>query len=195
MLQTLIDVFRADLTGMHAQTLVRLIARMIKERKFQVHPNVLSAFLQLRLRKELDGMRDGKKHRGGGKGRPGQDVAEKKFKSEIRKKWATKNQKKREKEMKEVEAEMAEAEAEVDKEERAQVVSDISTRRESLSCVDRIGPKELIGSHSKPKPSRTSLCCTSPSSSIPAGLPSSPRHCRAYPTLRISSTSTSSATF
>jgi uncharacterized membrane protein YgcG len=66
-LQTIIDVFRSDLTGMHAQTLVRLIARMIKERKFQVHPNILSAFLQLRLRKELDGMRDGKKHRGGGK--------------------------------------------------------------------------------------------------------------------------------
>jgi nucleolar complex protein 3 len=130
-LQTIIDVFRSDLTGMHAQTLVRLIARMIKERKFQVHPNILSAFLQLRLRKELDG----KKHRGGGKGRPGQDVAEKKFKSEVRKKWATKNQKKREKEMKEVEAEMAEAEAEVDKEERAQVVSDDLTRRDPLSYV------------------------------------------------------------
>jgi nucleolar complex protein 3 len=45
------------------------------------------------------------------------------FKSEIRKKWQTKNQKKREKEMKEVEKEMGEAAAEVDLEERAGVVS------------------------------------------------------------------------
>jgi hypothetical protein len=47
----------------------------------------------------------------------------KEFKSEIKKKWQTKNQKQREKEMKEVERDMKEAEAEVDLEERAQVVS------------------------------------------------------------------------
>lgn len=123
-LQTFIDVFRGDITSMHSQTLVRLIARMIKERKFQVHPNVLSSLLHLRLRSELDAMRDGKNKRGGGGG--GKDFKgdkiKPKFKSEIRKKWQTKNQKKREKEMKEVEKEMAEAAAEVDTEERAGVV-------------------------------------------------------------------------
>jgi len=102
---------------------------MIKERKFQVHPNVLSCLMHLRLRAELDQMRDGKRGRkprsigrmGGGK--PGDDDDKPKFKSDIRKKWQTKNQKKREKEMKEVRKEQAEAEAEVDQEERAQVVS------------------------------------------------------------------------
>lgn len=51
----------------------------------------------------------------------------KKFKSDTRKKWATKKQKAKEKEMKEIDKEMKEAEAEVDKEERAQVVSITST--------------------------------------------------------------------
>jgi nucleolar complex protein 3 len=103
---------------------------MIKERKFQVHPNVLSCLLHLRLLGELDSMRDGKNAKGKGKN-PGGAVAEgedlvgkgKKFKSETRKVWATKNQRKKEKELKEVRKEMAEAEAEVDKDERAQIVS------------------------------------------------------------------------
>ena len=108
---------------------------MIKERKFQVHPNVLSSLMHLRLRQELDSMRDGKNAKGKARGRfsgkgkgkgPEQEV---KFKSEVRKKWQTKNQRKREKEMKEVEKEQAEAEAEVDREERAQIVSG-RTRRE-----------------------------------------------------------------
>lgn len=117
-LQTFITVFKEDVTSTHSQTLVRLIARMIKERKFQVHPNVLSCLLHLRLRTELDQMREGK-----GKNKAnGQPEVKGKFKSEIRKKWATKNQRKREKELKEVQKEMAEAEAEVDKEERAVTV-------------------------------------------------------------------------
>lgn len=119
-LQTIIDVFKSDLTSAYSQTLVRLIARMIKERKFQVHPNVLSSLLHLRLRSELDSMRDGKGKRG--KDAKG-EKPKREFKSEIRKKWQTKNQKKREKEMKEVEKEMAEAAAEVDVEERSIVVS------------------------------------------------------------------------
>ena len=122
-LQTFVDVFKADITAVYSQSLVRLIARMIKERKFQVHPNVLSCLLQLRLRGELDSMRDGKNKRPQ-KGQKGDINGNgKKFKSDIRKKWQTKNQKKREKEQKEAEKELAEAEAEVDKEERAQVVS------------------------------------------------------------------------
>lgn len=119
-LQAIIDVFRGDNTSLYSQTLVRLIARMIKERKFQVHPNILSSLLHLRLRSELDMMRD-RKSKDVNKGPKGEYVKGK-FKSEIRKKWQTKNQKKRSKEMKEVEKDLAEAEAEVDTEERAKVV-------------------------------------------------------------------------
>ncbi|KAL1412366.1 hypothetical protein Q8F55_000110 [Vanrija albida] len=113
-LNSFVSVFRSDNTSTYSQALVRLIARMIKERKFQVHPNVLSCLLHLRLRTELSAMWEKKK----GKGRDRRDQPEKKFKSEIRKQWQTKNQRKREKELKEIQKEMAEAEAEVDLEER-----------------------------------------------------------------------------
>jgi nucleolar complex protein 3 len=123
-IDTFNTVFRTDITAQHSQTLVRLLARMIKEKKFQVHPNVLSCLLHLRLRGELDAMRQGKKGKQRENARDAKGwVGEKKYKSDTRKKWQTKNQKKREKEMKEVEKEMAEAEAEVDVEERAQIVS------------------------------------------------------------------------
>ncbi|WWC72062.1 uncharacterized protein I206_106022 [Kwoniella pini CBS 10737] len=120
-LESFIKVFKEDLTGVHSQTLVRLIARMIKERHFQVNPNVLTCLLHLRLRNELDQMKRGKNAKGGSGDKKQDDIKGKKFKSEIRKKWATKNQRKKEKEMKEVEKEMKEAAAEVDQEERAQV--------------------------------------------------------------------------
>jgi nucleolar complex protein 3 len=120
-LNTFVAVFRVDVSATYSQALVKLIARMIKERKFQVHANVLSCLLHLRLRTELNQMRDGKKKQQQMRGR--RDEPEKKFKSEVRKKWQTKNQKKKEKEMKEIQKEMAEAEAEVDFEERAQTVS------------------------------------------------------------------------
>ncbi|CAK9783293.1 nucleolar complex-associated protein 3 [Cutaneotrichosporon oleaginosum] len=117
-LSTFVSVFKQDVSATYSQALVRLIARMIKERKFQVHPNVLSCLLHLRLRTELNQMQDGKKKKKGARRPAG---PEKKYKSEVRKKWQTKNQRKKEKEMKEIEREMAEAEAEVDEEERAQV--------------------------------------------------------------------------
>lgn len=117
-LQTFIGVFRSDVGAVYSQTLVRLIARMIKERKYQVHPNTLGALLHLRLRDELDSMRSGKKR---GSKSDGMKIKPK-AKSEIRKQWQTKNQKKREKELKEVQKEIAEAEAEVNVEERAQIV-------------------------------------------------------------------------
>lgn len=117
-LNTFVSVFKQDVTASYSQALVRLIARMIKERKFQVHPNVLSCLLHLRLRTELNQMRDGKKKARRG---PRETGPEKTYKSETRKKWQTKNQKKKEKELKEIEKDMAEAEAEVDEEERAQV--------------------------------------------------------------------------
>lgn len=120
-LDTFVRVFRIDIAGTYSQALVRLIARMIKERKFQVHQNVLSCLLHLRLRTELNQMRDGKKKQM--RARKGDTKQEKKYKSEVRKKWQTKNQKKKEKELKEIEKEMAEAEAEVDQEERAVTVS------------------------------------------------------------------------
>ncbi|OCF44668.1 nucleolar complex protein 3 [Kwoniella heveanensis CBS 569] len=120
-LESFIKVFKDDLTGVYTQTLVRLIARMIKERHFQVNPNVLSCLLHLRLRGELDAMKRGKNAKGGSGEKKDDPLKGKKFKSELRKKWATKNQRKKEKEMKEVQKEMAEAEAEVDQEERAQV--------------------------------------------------------------------------
>ncbi|TXT06003.1 hypothetical protein VHUM_03764 [Vanrija humicola] len=113
-LNSFVSVFRSDNTSTYSQALVRLIARMIKERKFQVHPNVLSCLLHLRLRTELSAMWEKKK----GKGRDRKEQPEKKFKSEVRKQWQTKNQRKREKELKEIQKEMAEAEAEVDLEER-----------------------------------------------------------------------------
>lgn len=126
-LNTFVGVFHADLAATYSQALVKLIARMIKERKFQVHPNVLSCMLHLRLRTELTHMRANRKDRARkgkfdkrrGKGKDKDEGP--KYKSEVRKKWQTKNQRKREKEMKEVEKEMAEAEAEVDQEEREQV--------------------------------------------------------------------------
>ncbi|WVF72950.1 hypothetical protein IAT40_007768 [Kwoniella sp. CBS 6097] len=120
-LESFIKVFKEDLTGVYTQTLVRLIARMIKERHFQVNPNVLSCLLHLRLRGELDAMKRGKNAKGGSGEKKDDPLKGKKFKSDLRKKWATKNQRKKEKEMKEVQKEMAEAEAEVDKDERAQV--------------------------------------------------------------------------
>ena len=118
-LKSFVRVFKDDITATFSQTLVRLVARMIKERKFQVHPNVLGCLLHLRLVTELDAMRRGKRGKGTeSKQRP-------KYKSEIRKQWQTKNQKKKEKELKEVQKELDEAEAEIDKEERAQIVSGI----------------------------------------------------------------------
>lgn len=113
--ETFNRVFRDDVSAVHSKILVQLIARMVKERRFQIHPNVLSCLLQLRLRGELDAMRQKRKKT---------EDQPRKFKSEIRAKWQTKNQKKKEKEMKEVQKELAEAEAEVDKEMRAQIVSD-----------------------------------------------------------------------
>ncbi len=118
-LQTIITVFKNDNTSTYSAVLLRLIARMIKERHYRVHPNVLSCLLHLRLRSELGSMRE----KGKGKGKAKENGTEVKAKSEIRNKWMTKNKRKAERERKEVEKEMDEAEAEIDLEERATVVS------------------------------------------------------------------------
>jgi len=52
-LNSLSAVFKNDLTGVPSLEIVRLLNRMVKERKFNVHPNVLSCLLHLRLKKEL----------------------------------------------------------------------------------------------------------------------------------------------
>lgn len=184
-LQTFIDVFKSDLTSVYSQTLLRLIARMIKERKFQVHPNILSCLLHLRLRSELDLQRDASRQKRDAKekdrGKKGpKEKNQGQFKSEIRKKWQTKNQKKREKEMKEVEKEMGEAAAEVDLEERANVVST------SRSCASSV----LISS--KPRHSRTYSYSTFPSSRTQSEHPSFQLLWRVFPISLISSMSISS---
>ena len=123
------------MSALYSKSLVYCMGRTIKEQKFQVHPNILSCLLHLRLRGELDALRQGKNSRSNGKGRDRAkgDVA---FKSEVRKKWQTKNQKKREKELKEVAKEMAEAEAEVDKEVRAQTVRQKTLSFQSMTADD-----------------------------------------------------------
>lgn len=120
-LQTIITVFRNDATATTSAVLLRLLARMIKERHYNVNPNVLTCLLHLRLRTELGLDADGKSRlKSRGRGR---DDERQKAKSETRQKWMNKNRRKAEKEKKEVEKEMEEAEAEVDKEERSKVVS------------------------------------------------------------------------
>ena len=90
-LATFATVFRSDLSGTVSQTLVRLLARMVKERKFQVHPDVVGCLVHLRLKDELKGGSISSRSRGGGdRAQGGQQ-----FKSELRKKWATKKQRKK----------------------------------------------------------------------------------------------------
>ena len=116
-LQTLSTVFRADLTGMASLEIVRLLNRMIKERHFKVHPNVLSCFLHLRLRTEL-GVRSSDTHA---------DKPDTQKQKRVKGKRAapvylSKKAKKALKEQKEINKELREAEAEVDKEERKTTV-------------------------------------------------------------------------
>ncbi|KAI5982438.1 nucleolar complex-associated protein-domain-containing protein [Pisolithus albus] len=121
-LNTLISIFRNDLTGVPSLEIVQLLNRMIKERHFKVHPEVLTCLLHLRLKSELDVRasdtkvdRDEKpkKHSQGkaasrrSKGKPTDQP------------HLSKKAKKAFKERKEIEKEVREAEAEVDKEERA----------------------------------------------------------------------------
>ncbi|CAE6510140.1 unnamed protein product [Rhizoctonia solani] len=118
---TLIAVIRADTTGAPSLEAVRLLNRMIKERRFLIHPKVLNCLLHLRLKTEL-GVRanretidrpEEKKERGK-KLRKG-----KKANAKEGQVYLSKKAKKALKANKEVANEMAEAAAEVDKEERA----------------------------------------------------------------------------
>lgn len=135
-LRSVTSVFRADETGEASLELVRLLNRMVKERHFQVHGNVLSCLMALRLKNELHvrssdtkaDKADANEHvkRGKGKGKKGKDGEPVHL---------SKQQKKALKEKKEIEKEMREADAEVDKEERAKTVWD---SRLHLCASDRI---------------------------------------------------------
>ncbi|KAG8748655.1 hypothetical protein FRC10_000046 [Ceratobasidium sp. 414] len=123
---TLITMLRADTTGEPSLEAVRLLNRMIKERRFMIHPRVLSCLLHLRLKTEL-GVRanrettdrdEDKSREKGKKLRKGKKASAKEGQV-----YLSKKAKKTIKANKEIEAEMAEATAEVDKEERAQQAS------------------------------------------------------------------------
>ena len=103
--------------------IVRLLNRVIKERHFKVHPNVLSCFLHLRLRTEL-GVRSSDTHT------DNPDIQKQK---RVKKKTAapvhlSKKAKKALKEQKEINKELREAEAEIDREERKTTVRGLLTR-------------------------------------------------------------------
>ncbi|KAG0707802.1 nucleolar complex-associated protein-domain-containing protein [Suillus ampliporus] len=105
-MNTLISIFREDQTGTPSLEAVQLLNRMIKERHFNVHPEVLTCLLHLRLKTELN-IRAARPR-----------LAEPKA-SQPNSPHLSKKAKKVLKDRKEIEREMRDAEAEVDKEERA----------------------------------------------------------------------------
>ncbi|KAI5986030.1 nucleolar complex-associated protein-domain-containing protein [Pisolithus orientalis] len=120
-LNTLISIFRNDLTGVPSLEIVQLLNRMIKERHFKVHPEVLSCLLHLRLKSELnvrasDTKVDTERPKKHSQGRAASRRAKGKPTDQPH---LSKKAKKAFKERKEIEKEVREAEAEVDKEERA----------------------------------------------------------------------------
>ncbi|KAF9532946.1 nucleolar complex-associated protein-domain-containing protein [Crepidotus variabilis] len=112
-LDSLITVLREDLTGLPSLEIVRLLNRMVKERHFKVHPNVLSCLLHLRLRTEL-GVRASDKYADKPETRKGKHSKEKKAQQV----HLSKKTRKVLKEQKEINKDLREAEAEVDKDER-----------------------------------------------------------------------------
>jgi nucleolar complex protein 3 len=128
---------RKDNTGETSLEIVRLLNRMLKERRFHVHPNVLSCLLHLRLKSELGGVRASddraEKEEDRNKLRKRNDVKRHKSRGKMEDKpHLSKNAKKALKENKEIEEEMREAEAEVDREERAKTVRVYRLGREIL---------------------------------------------------------------
>ena len=121
-LDSVISVFQADKTGVPSLEVVRLLNRMIKERRFNVHSNVLTCLLHLRLKTEL-GVR-------ASEAKVEREIKREKVKQGKKLKGQgavsthlSKKARKALKERKEIEKEMKEAEVSVDKEERASNVS------------------------------------------------------------------------
>ncbi|KAF9464666.1 nucleolar complex-associated protein-domain-containing protein [Collybia nuda] len=121
-LNTLIKVFREDMTGGVSLEVVRLLNRMVKERRFNVHPEVLTCLLHLRLKAEL-GVRASESKTDKEepiKKQSSSKAAARRAKGKITNiPHLSKKAKKVLKEKREIEKEFREAEAEVDKEERA----------------------------------------------------------------------------
>ncbi|KAJ6596856.1 nucleolar complex-associated protein-domain-containing protein [Mycena vulgaris] len=121
-LGAIIKVFRADLTGTASLEIVRLMNRMVKEKRFNIHPTVLSCLLHLRLKTEL-GVRASESHTD--KPDPvkrssyGKDASRRAKGKPTAQPHLSKKARKALKEKKEIDREFREAEAEVDKEERA----------------------------------------------------------------------------
>jgi nucleolar complex protein 3 len=121
-LESLKSVLKADLTGEASLEIVRLLNRMIKERRFNVHPNVMFCLLHLRLKTELGGVRasqtkadkeDAPKLHSKGKAAARRAKGKRTDQPHLSKKALKKL-----KETHEIEEEMREADAEVDREER-----------------------------------------------------------------------------
>lgn len=126
---SIIAVFRDDITGVPSLEIVRLLNRMVKERKFNVHPEVLSCLTYLRLKTEL-GVRasESKADKPATKTLTAGKAAARRAKGKSTDQpHLSKKAKKALKEKKEIEKEMHEAAAEVDKEERSSNVSASST--------------------------------------------------------------------
>ena len=100
--------------------------RMIKERHFKVHPNVISCLWYLRLKSDLNGIRASEtkadKETDGDVTGKGANSRKKGKGKGAEKPYLSKKARKRLKENKAIEEEMHEAEAEVDKTERDQRV-------------------------------------------------------------------------
>lgn len=116
------SVFRADLTGQSSLEVVRLLNRMVKERKYRIHPNVLTCLPYLRLKTELsvrasDTKTDRPPPKKGGKrakGAPRRKIGDAPHVSKKNTKLL--------KEQKEIDKDLREAEAEVDMEQRKSTV-------------------------------------------------------------------------
>nr|GAT58714.1 predicted protein [Mycena chlorophos] len=121
-LDSIVTVFRKDLTGTASLEIVRLLNRMVKEKRFNVHPNVLSCLLHLRLKTEL-GVRASESHADKDelpkRHSASKDAARRAKGKPTAQPHLSKKARKALKEKKDIDREFREAEAEVDKEERA----------------------------------------------------------------------------
>jgi len=123
-MNTLISIFREDRTGVPSLEAVQLLNRMIKERHFNVHPEVLTCLLHLRLKTELNiRASDSKVDKAQNIQSKGRAAARRAKGKPTEQPHLSKKARKVLKERKEIEREMQDAEAEVDKDERANTVS------------------------------------------------------------------------
>ncbi|KAL5490482.1 hypothetical protein ACEPAI_5315 [Sanghuangporus weigelae] len=122
-LKTLSSVLRNDTIGQASLEIVRTLNRMIKERRFNVHPNVMFCLLDLRLKSELGGVRASQskadKEKSENAMSKGKTAARRAKGKPTTQPHLSKKVQKKLKEVKEIEEEMREANAEVDREERA----------------------------------------------------------------------------